>query len=141
MMENNKYLRLFPLLCFVCVFPILSLCSAGSAATLYERSLEKFQAKAEKASSEEFIFVVLGDSRDNDKIYKQSLTLAAQFNPLFILHTGDISNTGNKKELDHFFELVQAIVPDIPLFVVFDNHELHDGKYFFATEQQRTSQA
>ena len=62
MMENNKYLRLFPFLCFVCVFPILALCSANSAATLYEHSLEKFQAKAEKASSKEFIFKVLGDS-------------------------------------------------------------------------------
>jgi len=131
MMEKNKYLRLFPLLCFVFVFPILSLCSAGSAATLYERSLQKFQAKAEKASSKEFVFVVLGDSRDNDKIYKKSLALAAQFNPLFILHTGDISNTGSKKELDHFLSLSEDTIPDIPLFVVFGNHELHDGKKLF----------
>ncbi|MCX5903541.1 MAG: hypothetical protein NTV89_08740 [Proteobacteria bacterium] len=55
--------------------------------------------------------MVLGDSRDNDITYKQSLTLAAQFNPLFILHTGDISNTGNKKELDHFLSLVEDTIP------------------------------
>jgi hypothetical protein len=44
---------------------------------------------------------------------------------------GDVSNTGSKKELDHFLELVQAAVPGIPLIVILGNHELHEGACLF----------
>jgi 3',5'-cyclic-AMP phosphodiesterase len=93
------------------------------AATLYERSLERLQAGIEQVSPEDFTFVVLGDSRDNDNIFKKALALAKTYNPLFILHGGDYSDKGSSKETDHFLALVNDSIPDVPLFVVIGNHE------------------
>ncbi len=93
------------------------------AASLYERSLEKLQAGIEQVSPADFAFVVLGDSRGNDAIFKKALALAKTYNPLFILHGGDYSDKGSDKETDHFLALVNDGVPDVPFFVVFGNHE------------------
>jgi predicted MPP superfamily phosphohydrolase len=67
----------------------------SDASTLYERSLNKFQDNVKQLSGKDFVFVVLGDSRD--------------------------------KELEHFLEIVQTTIPDIPLFVVAGNHEIVKG--------------
>jgi predicted phosphodiesterase len=93
------------------------------AATLYERSLEKFQVRIEQALPADFTFVVLGDSRGNDAIFKKTLALSWSYNPLFILHGGDYSDNGSDRETDHFLAMVQEGIPDLPLFVVFGNHE------------------
>lgn len=93
------------------------------AASLYERSLEKLQVGIEHASPADFTFVVLGDSRDNDSIFKKALALAKTYNPLFILHGGDYSKNGSDKETDSFLAIVNSIVPDAPFFVVIGNHE------------------
>ena len=93
------------------------------AVSLYERSLLKFQAGIEYASPDDFTFIVLGDSRGNDGIFKKALALAKTYNPLFILHGGDYSDKGSDKETDHFLGLVDGSVPDVPLFVVIGNHE------------------
>lgn len=97
--------------------------SNGLAASLYERSLEKLQAGIEHVSLSDFTFVVLGDSRGNDSILKNALALAKSYQPLFILHGGDYSDHGSDKETDHFLELLNSNVPDMPLFVVIGNHE------------------
>jgi 3',5'-cyclic-AMP phosphodiesterase len=94
-----------------------------NAASLYERSLEKFQAGIEHVSPADFTFVVLGDNRGNDGIFKKALALAKSYNPLFILHGGDYSDNGSDKETDHFLALVNDDIPDVPLFVVIGNHE------------------
>ncbi|MHB8091468.1 MAG: metallophosphoesterase family protein [Syntrophales bacterium] len=94
-----------------------------NAANLYERSLEKLQAGIERVSPADFTFVVLGDSRGNDDIFKKALALAKTYNPLLILHGGDYSDHGSDKETSHFLALVNDNVPDIPLFVVIGNHE------------------
>ena len=126
-MKNFKW---SPLRCILfLLFFVLSIVSYAhsDASTLYERSLNKFQENVEQLSDRDFVFVVLGDSRDNDRILKKSLVMAATFNPLFILHTGDLSNRGSKKELEHFLEIVQTTIPDVPLFVVAGNHEIVKG--------------
>ncbi len=81
------------------------------AASLYERSLEKLQAGIERVSPADYTFVVLGDSRENDSVFKKTLALAKTYNPLFILHGGDYSNKGSDKETDNFLEMVNSIVP------------------------------
>ena len=93
------------------------------AASLYERSLEKLQAGIERVSPADYTFVVLGDSRENDSVFRKTLALAKTYDPLFILHGGDYSNKGSDKETDHFLEMVNSIVPDVPFFVVMGNHE------------------
>jgi 3',5'-cyclic AMP phosphodiesterase CpdA len=131
-MKNFKRFRLLCILFLL--FHSLGLVSYthSDASTLYERSLNKYQDNINKLSGRDFVFVVLGDSRDNDRIYKKSLAMAATFNPLFILHTGDVANDGTQEELDHFREIVQTTIPDIPLFVVIGNHEIvKDSKNIF----------
>jgi len=111
--------------CIILTIAMLSLLwtSNGQAASLYERSLAKLQAGIEHVSPYGFTFVVLGDSRGNDGIFKKSLALAKSYQPLFILHGGDYSDTGSDKETDHFLSLVHNEIPDVPLFVVIGNHE------------------
>jgi Icc protein len=107
-----------------CAVLLLLFGSANThAATLYERSLDRLQAGIERASPADFTFVVLGDSRDNDGIFKKILALAKTYNPLFILHGGDYSNKGSDKETDNFLAMVNGIVPEVPFFVVIGNHE------------------
>ena len=95
----------------------------AGATTLYQQSLEKLKARVEQASPGDYTFVVLGDSRDDDAVFKKALTLARSFKPLFILHGGDYSGTGSARETDHFLSLVKGSIPDIPIFVVMGNHE------------------
>jgi len=125
-----KSFKRYPFRCILfLLFFFLSIVSYAHSdpSTLYERSLKKFQDNVGQLSGKDFVFVVLGDSRDNDRIFKKSLAMAATFNPLFILHTGDLSNRGSKKELEHFLEIVQTTIPDTPLFVVAGNHEIVKG--------------
>jgi Icc protein len=102
----------------------LSLSSSTAAETLYERSLKQLETKLQTASPDDFTFIVLGDSRDNDAVFKKSLALAKTFNPLFILHNGDTVFTGTENRFNHFLDMVQDAAPDVPLFVVMGNHEL-----------------
>ncbi len=95
----------------------------AGAESLYERSLSRFQALAEKASPQDFTFVLLGDNRGNDAVLRRVLRLAAGYKPLFILHDGDVSDSGSQAELGHFRALIEESVPGIPLFVVVGNHE------------------
>ena len=113
------------------------------AVSLYDRSLEKLQAGIEHASPSDFTFVVLGDSRGNDTIFKKSLFLAKSYQPLFILHGGDYSENGSDKETDNFLAMVNGSIPDVPLFVVIGNHEKRDvflnriGPYNFSLDSTR----
>ena len=68
---------------------------AGYSSTLYERSLQKLERNLQTTSPDDFMFVVMGDSRDNDEIFKKILTAAEKLRPLFILHGGD---TGSSHE-------------------------------------------
>ncbi len=106
--------------------------SPAGAESLYERSLPRFHAMAEKTAPRDFTFVVLGDNRGNDAVFRRALRLAAGCQPLFILHDGDVSVSGSPAELDHFRALVEESVPGIPFFVVVGNHE--GRKDLFARE-------
>lgn len=91
--------------------------------TLYERSSELLAARARQALPDDYSFVVMGDSRDGDRTFLQVLALARSYNPLFILHAGDYSNRGSEAETANFLSLLRRSVPDLPVFVVFGNHE------------------
>ena len=113
------FLFVLPVFLFGLACPLTS-----HSSTLYERSLKKLEANLKTASPDDFMFVVLGDSRDNDDVFKKILTEAAKLKPLFILHGGDTVNTGTKKRFNHFLDIVDSAIPDIPLFVAMGNHEI-----------------
>jgi 3',5'-cyclic-AMP phosphodiesterase len=91
--------------------------------SLYQRSLAQFEAKALRVPRDNFTFVVLGDSRDGDEIFKRGLKLAKSYDPLFVLHGGDYSGHGGEGETAHFLSMVNGTIPELPLFVVLGNHE------------------
>lgn len=88
------------------------------AARLYEESLKKLEERLPRASPDDFTFVVMGDSRDNDAIFKKSLKLIKTLNPLFVLHGGDAVSHGCKEEINQFLDVVRKNSPDIPFFLV-----------------------
>lgn len=121
-------IKISPLLCqlwfLLLLVPILS--QVCHAQTLYQRSSSLLEARMQRATPDDYTFVVLGDSRDGDEKFKEVLKLARSFAPLFILHCGDYSYYGGEAETSRFLSLVQQGVPRIPLFVVIGNHENRD---------------
>ncbi|UFS70854.1 metallophosphoesterase [Geomonas sp. RF6] len=104
---------------------LLTVASSQSClgATLFDHSLSLFQAKAQKVSPADYTFVVLGDSRDNEPVFRKALAVAASYDPLFIVHGGDYSSRGGSAETEDFLSLLRETVPDLPVFVVPGNHE------------------
>lgn len=136
----SKFLRQFTLMLLLVPF----FAQVGLADTLYERSMAQFKVRALRAAPDDFTFVVLGDSRDGDPIFKKTLRLARSYDPLFILHGGDYSESGGEAETARFLSLVKESLPDIPLFVVRGNHELNRevfakqvGPFHFTLESKR----
>jgi len=115
-------------LVFLLVLPLIVLALAWPLAcyssNLYDRSLQKLEGNLQTASPDDFMFVVMGDSRDNDEIFKKILNAAAKLRPLFILHGGDTVFTGREKKFNHFLDITESTLPDTPIFVVIGNHEL-----------------
>jgi len=95
----------------------------ASAETLFQRSLAKFDVQSRIVKPADYSFVVMGDSRDGEEVFKKALKLAKLYHPLFILHGGDYSHYGSQKETDRFLQVLAETVPEIPYFVVMGNHE------------------
>jgi len=99
----------------------------AQSATLYEQSWQKLESTLRGIQKELYIFVVMGDSRDNDEVFTKCLLAAAGYHPLFILHVGDAVSSGSEEQFLHFQALLQKTLPDMPVFVAAGNHELTNG--------------
>jgi predicted phosphodiesterase len=128
-MTMPRHCRLISLLIFAAILLGLAWPMAGHCSTLYEQSLKKLEKNLQTASPDDFMFVVLGDSRDNDEIFKKILSTAGKLRPLFILHGGDTVFTGREKKFNHFLDIVESTLPDTPIFVVIGNQDMtNNGK-------------
>jgi 3',5'-cyclic AMP phosphodiesterase CpdA len=79
-------------------------------------ALEKIQGK--------FSFIVIGDNRSGDDIYRKLVSMAMQRSPDFVVNTGDMIVTpGNKKEWTKFWEMSKPI--KVPYFLTVGNHDAH----------------
>jgi 3',5'-cyclic AMP phosphodiesterase CpdA len=79
-------------------------------------ALENIQGK--------FSFVVLGDNRSGDDMYRKLVSLAMERKPDFIINTGDMITTpGNKHDWAKFWEMSKPIT--VPYFLVVGNHDAH----------------
>lgn len=114
---------IFPLISLFIVFG-LAWPAPSHSSTLYERSLKKLEENLKTATPDDFMFIVMGDSRDNDEIFKKMLTAAVKLRPLFILHGGDTVFTGREKRFNHFLDIAENSLSETPIFVVIGNHEL-----------------
>jgi len=71
-----------------------------------------------------FTFIVLGDNRSGDDIYRKLVSLAMERKPDFVVNTGDmIVAPGNKQEWAKFWEMSKPIV--VPYFLTVGNHDAH----------------
>jgi 3',5'-cyclic AMP phosphodiesterase CpdA len=71
-----------------------------------------------------FSFVVLGDNRSGDDMYRKLVSLAMERKPDFIINTGDMITTpGNKHDWAKFWEMSKPIT--VPYFLVVGNHDAH----------------
>lgn len=76
---------------------------------------------------EPYTFVVLGDNRSGDRVYKKIVKLVTARNPDFIINTGDlIPHPGNRNQWRNFWELSKPF--DVSYFLVIGNHDVDDKK-------------
>jgi 3',5'-cyclic AMP phosphodiesterase CpdA len=79
-------------------------------------ALEKIQRK--------FTFVVIGDNRSGDDIYRKLVALAMERKADFMLNTGDlIATPGDLKEWAKFWKMSKPIT--VPYFLTVGNHDAH----------------
>jgi len=79
-------------------------------------ALEKIQGK--------FSFVVIGDNRSGDEVYKKLVSMIMERKPGFVINTGDMITTpGNKREWAKFWEISKPIT--VPYFLTVGNHDAH----------------
>lgn len=71
-----------------------------------------------------FTFAVYGDTRTQPKAYKAVADSIAKADPLFAIHTGDITGHGNYMEYkDAYFDPAADMIDRIPVLMARGNHE------------------
>lgn len=106
---------------------VLILCaafaSAAARAELPKRLLKDEIAKLGPGPADgDFSFVVMGDTRDGDAMFRYMIDLANRMNPAFIIDVGDLVTSGaTDRQYEHYFE--QISVSGAPFFSVIGNHE------------------
>ena len=81
--------------------------------------------------SSEFTFVALGDSRTNMHTWERVIIAANNENPDFIIHTGDLIDSGeSQKQWDLWFDRAKSVFPGTVLMPSVGNHENNAREYF-----------
>jgi 3',5'-cyclic AMP phosphodiesterase CpdA len=76
-----------------------------------------------------FSFIVVGDNRTGDDIYKQVVSLMMERKPDFIVNTGDmIATPGHTEQWAKFWEMSKPITA--PYFLTVGNHDAHPKVLF-----------
>jgi acid phosphatase type 7 len=107
----------------ITVFVLLILILTGTAYAAQEQLIQQKLAALEKIQGK-FSFIVVGDNRTGDDIYKKIVSLMMERKPDFIVNDGDvISKPGDKKQWANFWEMSKPIT--VPYFIAVGNHEVH----------------
>jgi predicted phosphodiesterase len=70
-------------------------------------------------------FVVLGDNRSGDDMYRKIVSMAMKRNPDFIVNVGDMIKTpGNLTEWSNFWEMSRPI--SVPYYLTVGNHDVNE---------------
>ena len=100
----------------------------------YEVRLEEHTAvgsfRTSPASPEPFTFVLYGDNRTDHAKAREMADLVAGQDAAFILHTGDLVQTGKFEEYKaHYFDPLAGLIGRMPVLPALGNHE-GDGVAF-----------
>jgi 3',5'-cyclic AMP phosphodiesterase CpdA len=82
--------------------------------------------EARRGQTDGYNFIVIGDTRDNDKVFLELLEKAKSYDPVFLVNVGDFVHSGSKEEYDHYAKTLTAY--DVPLLNVAGNHDVKKGK-------------
>lgn len=84
-----------------------------------EQSLQRL---SQDQNTSAYSFIVTGDNRDGNSIFSSLMRRAADFQPRFMLHTGDFVKAGGQQEYLNFLSLIrQARYPILPAL---GNHDI-----------------
>lgn len=101
---------------------VFLICSTYAVASQNQQIGQKLAAL--ENIQETFSFVVLGDNRSGDDIYKKIVSIAMQRNPAFVVNTGDmIEKPGDKEDWEKFWKMSDPIT--VPYFLTVGNHDAH----------------
>ncbi len=71
-----------------------------------------------------FSFIVIGDNRSGDEVYKKLVSMIAERKPDLVVNTGDMIKTpGNKQEWEKFWEMSKPVTA--PYFLTVGNHDAY----------------
>lgn len=99
----------------------MNLLRSDSTTQSYTALVKAVQSRS--ISDQGFRFIVLGDSRGNADVAKSVFRQAAQEQPAFIIHTGDMVYDGTVEQyLSYHLPLIKEIVT-VPVIPVPGNHE------------------
>jgi predicted phosphodiesterase len=95
-----------------------------------ESPISSFQTAPEAGTP--FAFVVISDTQGNPEINGKIARLAWAQRPSFVLHPGDLVDTGSTKQhwIDEFFASMKPLFERVAFFPVLGNHE-QDAKYYY----------
>lgn len=94
---------------------------SASSCSLKTQGIGQTSPAIERQESN-FTFVVLGDNRSGDDIYKKLVVMAMERKPFFVVNTGDmIATPGNKSDWAKFWEMSKLIT--VPYYLTVGNHD------------------
>jgi acid phosphatase type 7 len=103
---------------------------AGLQADTAESPVLSFRTAA--SVDRAYTFAVVGDTQTNGEVAKRVSDLAYMHRPNFIVHAGDLVDTGSSKRdwTDTFFPSMQPLLGRVPIIPVLGNHE-QDAKHYY----------
>ncbi|MGE5751134.1 MAG: metallophosphoesterase family protein [Nitrospirota bacterium] len=102
---------------------LLIVLTLGSACAAPVQQINRKFTELEKLP-QHFNFVVLGDNRSGDDVYRNLISMAMEQKPDFIINTGDqIATPGSREQWANFWELSKVVT--VPYFLTVGNHDAH----------------
>ena len=79
-----------------------------------------------------FTFAVISDTQGNPAVSGALAEMAWSQRPNFLLHPGDLVDTGGIKEqwVHHFFASMEPLISRVPFYPVLGNHEQNAANYY-----------
>ena len=98
--------------------------------SLVSSALLSFRTAARE--NDAYTFVVIGDTQTHGDVAKRVSDLAYMHRPNFVVHAGDLVDTGSSKRdwTDTFFPSMQPLIARSPMMPVLGNHEQDAAHYY-----------
>ncbi|MEO1480622.1 MAG: metallophosphoesterase [Myxococcota bacterium] len=90
-----------------------------------------YRFSAGSGPGEPFRFVAFGDTRTGHEVHRAVVEAAAEFEPDFLVHTGDMVEVGGiESQWDLFFQLERPLLAETPIIPSIGNHDESARGYY-----------